>query len=411
MRPADWRGFVTLQFGRDRLRARLTLFGLAWGMAAFVLVNALGHGFEHAQRETVAGLGSSLLIVSGGTTSRLARATLGRRVEIDLVDAALLRQASSSGVLAVGAERVDDARDVAGPAVALRRSVRGIDEPYQVLHAMSVRPPGRLLSVRDVAEGRRVCLLGSALADALFQGRPALGERVRLGGVPHLVVGELLPQEGASFFGADNERVFVPLSVLRRAGPEASRLDVLWVQTDPPRHAVAEAAVRCLLARRHGFDVGDEDALEVYDTLAAARSIEAVGRGFQRFFMGVTLATLLVAAVGVVNIMLVSISQRTWEIGLRRAVGATRGDVRVQFMLETLGLVLAGGGLGVVAGLIIVALVALLPLPADVVPPPVLRRADAFGGLAVLSLLGLAAGVYPAFSATRVTPCEALRAT
>jgi len=166
--------------------------------------------------------------------------------------------------------------------------------------------------------------------------------------------------------------------------------------------------VRALLARRHSFDVEDGEALQVQDTVEAARAVEQIGRGFARFFLGITVTTLLVAGIGAMNIMLISISERTWEIGLRRAIGATRKDIKRQFLLETVGLVFFGGGAGAGVGLLLAGMFFLVP--SGVMPHPDLRAMDLASGFVLLALVGLAAGIYPAFKASALTPTEALRA-
>jgi putative ABC transport system permease protein len=408
MSAADLLAQCRSQFERDKLRVRLTLFGLGWGMAAFVLVSSLGQGFQRAQYEALGDLGRRLVILEGGRRELPSETSpAGRWVSLTLDDAGALRHALPA-LLGVSGERVDPARDVEGPRGIVRRSVHGIEVPYQAMHAFRVQPPGRTMHIRDVEEARRVCLLGSASAEALFSNRPPVGETVRIGGIRHVVIGVLAPQDGASFFGSDNDRVFVPISTVGREGAEARTVNALVIQTvrdgeDPG------PGLRALLARRHSFDLQDSEALQVQDTFESARAVEEIGRGFERFFLGITVTTLLVAGIGAMNIMLISISERTWEIGLRRAVGATSGDIKRQFLLETVGLVFFGGGAGGGVGLLLTGVFFLVP--AQWMPHPDLRLADLFAGLLLLGLVGFGAGIYPAFRASSLTPTEALRAT
>ncbi|HEY8150082.1 MAG TPA: ABC transporter permease [Vicinamibacteria bacterium] len=408
MSARDLLALCRSQFERDKLRVRLTLFGLGWGMAAFVVVTALGQGFQRAQYEALGDLGRRLVILEGGRRELPSETSpAGRRVVLTLDDADALRHAFPA-LAGVSGERVEPARDVEGPRGVVARAVHGIEVPYQAMHGFRVMASGRPLHLRDVEEGRRVCLLGSASAEALFGSRPPVGETVKIGGVLHVVIAVLAAQDGASLFGSDNDRVFVPISILGREGAEARTVNALVVETardgDDPG-----PGLRAVLARRHSFDLHDTEALQVQDTVESARAIEDIGRGFERFFLGITVTTLLVAGIGAMNIMLISISERTWEIGLRRAIGATRGDIKRQFLLETVSLVLFGGGAGAAAGLVLTG--AFFLIPASVMPHPEVRLSDLLAGLLLLGLVGFAAGIYPALRASSLTPTEALRAT
>jgi putative ABC transport system permease protein len=306
---------------------------------------------------------------------------------------------------------------------ASSRAVRGVWPQYQNFRSLSVEQ-GRLMTDEDEANGARVVLLGAESNRQLYPGKPVIGQTLMIQGYPYTVIGVLSSkmQNGSYGSGPDNSQLFAPFSSMERDFPpdfkgdgpgaeEAPRgtLNNLVVQpVSAALHVQALHQVRQVLGNRHHFDPDDLDALWVWDTLAGAKFTDNIFRVMTLFFAAVALLTLALGGIGVMNIMLVAVSERTREIGVRKALGATAVDIRRQFFVESAIISLVSGGAGLVCGVGICILLRLLPLP-DFVPHPVISTPAVIASLVTLAAITLGAGTYPALRAAALTPMECLR--
>jgi putative ABC transport system permease protein len=278
---------------------------------------------------------------------------------------------------------------------------------------------GRLITDDDEREGRRVLVLGSKAYRQLFPGQPAVGAAVLVKSVPYAVVGVLQEKkQNSNYSGPDNDYLFAPYSAVSRDFPPPTKPgagitrgwldDIVFEVGDPEDHEAAVLQVRRALARVHHFDAIDKDAVFIWDTMNGAKMLEKIFGVVTIFFGCVAVVTLCLGGIGVMNIMLVSVTERTREIGTRKAIGATRRDIVRQFFAESAMLTVVSGLLGLSFGLGTCTAMGALPLP-DFVPHPIISPISIVVSILTLSLITVTAGVYPAQRAAEMTPVESLR--
>jgi putative ABC transport system permease protein len=273
------------------------------------------------------------------------------------------------------------------------------------------------MSADDEANGARVVILGADCERQLFPGKPSIGQNVAISGYPYTVIGvlEKKQQNGSYGSGPDNTQMFVPYSAMVRDFPPDFKgsfpgyINNLVVQpVSPQLHEAAMRQVREILGARHHFDPIDLDALWVWDTLDSVKFTDRIFHVMTIFFAAVALLTLALGGIGVMNIMLVAVSERTREIGVRKALGATARDIRRQFLTEAAIITLVSGALGLLCAFAVIAVFRLIPLP-SFLPRPVASPLAIISSLVTLAAITVGAGMYPALRAANLTPMECLR--
>ncbi len=399
----------------SKLRSFLTMFGIVWGIMSVILLVGLGIGFGLDQAKRLKSIGTDIAICFGGKTGMPAEGyTAGHDIILKADDAVAIQQRATL-VSHVSPELQRTVSEVS-PWNAASRAVRGVWPDYQNFRSLHLEQ-GRLMSEDDEAQGARVVILGADSNRQLFPGKPSLGQTVSISGYPYTVIGILMSkqQNGSYGSGPDNSQLFVPFAAMQRDFPPARKGDVVGQVNDiviqpvsPQQHVAALRQVRQILAERHHFDPADLDALWVWDTLEGAQMLKKIFDAMTFFFAVVALLTLALGGIGVMNIMLVAVSERTREIGVRKALGATAVDIRRQFLVESAIITLVSGAIGLACGLGIIAALRLLPLP-DVMPHPVVSATAIVASLVTLAAITLTAGTYPAVRAAGLTPIECLR--
>ena len=399
-----------------KMRSFLTMFGIIWGIASVILLVGLGKGFSKDQKDRMKNLGIDLVIFWGGrTSSQVGGLAAGREVRLSIDD---VRAVKSECYLIknVSPELRRPVQQVSRWNAA-NRAVRGVWPEYQNFRSLRVAE-GRLMTDDDEREGRRVVLLGFDSRNQLFPGKPAVGELIQMNGRPYTVIGvlEKKQQNGSYGSGPDNSQLFVPYTSMARDFPPPERPWNFkgWINNfvvevaDPEQHAEAVAQVYRVLGRRHHFDPQDEDALFVWDTMRGAKLVSRIFDMMTVFFGAMAAMTLCLGGIGVMNIMLISVTERTREIGVRKAIGATRHDILRQFFAEAVIITLLSGALGLAVGIGICVAMGLAPKP-DFIPTPVISPVSVFGSLATLGLITILAGMYPARRAAEMEPVDSLR--
>ena len=414
----------------NRLRSFLTMFGIVWGMISVVILSATGEGFRRGNDKVLRELGQNIGIVWGGRTSMQAGGErAGRQVFLSVDDArAVAAEASMVAIVSPELERGNVKAKSSFNSASAR--VTGVEPPYQGIRTIELEY-GRQFTWNDERQVSRVAIVGYDMADQLFGKRHILDETLMLDGVPYRVVGKIRKKEqDSNYNGPDNNKIFVPFAAMqqdfpRKDAPVGSISDIVVapkpeVVADLPRvlntrtgriediQWPLEVNVRSVLARRHGFDPADNQAVTMWDT-----SLETLmfGRMIDRmrdFFTVVGVVTLLLGGIGVMNIMLIAVKERTREIGVRKALGATTKSIQTQFFMEGFFLTALSGGGGMLIALGLCQLVNLLPMPARF-SGMVLSWQAGFGALVTLMLIGLATSTYPARRAADLPPVEALR--
>ena len=415
----------------NKLRSFLTMFGILWGVISVVVLSATGEGFQRGNQKVLEELGRNIAIVWGGRASLQAGGErAGRRVFLTLDDARAL--ARESGMIAVvspelqrGGVRIKSEHNSAA------LTVHGIEPQYQQIRTIDIER-GRAFRFTDEENSRRVAILGADATVQLFGSRDSLGKTVQLNGVPYTVIGRIRKKDqDSSYSGPDNNKVFIPFSAMARDLPrpdaEPGTLSQIIVAPHPWGVAALEQAfrqrtgrledvdwplereVRRVLARQHGFDPSDRVAVAMWDTSLQSLLFGRMVEKMKGFFGIVGVVTLALGGLGVMNIMLVAVRERTREIGVRKAIGATTAQIQRQFFLEGFALTMLSGGLGFVVALALCAGVNMLPMPTNRFQGMIVTWETGLMAVAALTLVGVVTSTYPARRAAKLPPVEALR--
>ncbi|GIU79617.1 MAG: ABC transporter permease [Bryobacteraceae bacterium] len=401
---------------RNRLRSFLTLFGIAWGIASLVLMSSLSDGFRQGQRRNMAQIGDNIVFVFGGVTEEQAGGQrAGRRIRLRESDIELIR-ANCPAVAVISPEH--KTRDV--PARSATNAGRfltvGVNPEYLKLRNLPVEI-GRPVSEADVREARRVAVLGASVRKQLFEQNPRpIGERIHVNGYPYEVIGVMNEKEqNSSYDGWDNDKILIPHTALLRDAPadrqvyaEHRLYGFLYRPADISRWEEAQRQVREVLGRAHGFSPTDKGALRIFDSIESAQMFDAIFNATEIFLGAVALITLSLGGIGVMNTMMIAVAERTNEIGLKKALGATRRRILLDFFLEGVLLAVLSGAAGLVLTFLVSGAVNSMPLPAMFAGLPVQWKTLALATLA-LGSVAVAAALPPARRAARLTPVEALR--
>ena len=419
----------------NKLRSFLTMFGIMWGVISIVLLSAVGEGFQRGNQHVLEELGKNIVIIRNGRTSMQAGgARAGRLVLLDIQDVHLLKEKSKL-LEAVSPELIRGAVRAKSPFNSSSLQLSGVWPVYQSLRTIEV-DRGRLISEADCRDVRRVVVIGTEASRQLFADRDPVGSTVSLNGLPYTVIGRVRKKDqDSNYTGADNERLFIPYEAARNDFPMPGgqyTADSLSTIIAAPRAEVArqmeewlereglggflgleaqgpvEMDVRAVLAPRHGFDPRDPEALSMWNTAIEAVMFAKMICGMHTFFVSVSVITLALGGIGVMNIMLIAVRERTREIGVRKAIGATSRNIEWQFFSEGLALTLSSGAIGFAIGVGLCALVNLAPMP-ERFAGMVTTWQTAASAIVVLSLIGVAASTYPARRAALLPPIEALR--
>jgi putative ABC transport system permease protein len=402
-------------FKAHKMRVFLTMFGIVWGIASVILLVGLGRGFSVDQQKRMETLGKDLVIIWGGrTSSQVGGLAAGREITLTVDDAEIIRDECYL------VKNVSPELRRAIPEVSqfnsANREIVGIWPAFQSFRSLALGD-GRLITEEDEAEARRVVILGDAARKQLFSGKPAIGANLQIKGVPYTVIGVLKKKtQNSNYSGPDNDFLFAPYSAVARDFPRPEKPgivrgyvnDIVFEVSSPDEHEATVQQVRRSLGRAHHFDEKDKDALFIWDTLEGANLVANIFSVITIFFGCVAIITLCLGGIGVMNIMLVSVTERTREIGVRKAMGATRSDILRQFFAESAILTVVSGVLGLTAGMLLCAAMSAIPLP-DFVPHPIVSGASIVASVLTLSVITLTAGMYPAQRAAEMTPVDSLR--
>ena len=396
-----------------KLRSFLTMFGIAWGVGSLLLLVGLGEGFRSGNRKAFNELGEDVMMMWGGRAPAMNGSFTSMR-------SYFLTYRDYQDIIA----NCPDVR-AASPVIS-RGDVRAVSEFFQSSGQLNGVLPnygqirylpvadGRWINEMDNTQKRAVLVLGDETRRLLFPGRPSIGAVVLLNGVRFQVIGTI-KRVGHGNNNDVNLRIFIPFNTMRenfpplKVGEIADAISFLVYQPKTrPIHETSKFEVHRVIARNHGFPYDTPDAYDEWDSIRTADQVGKIFDAMNMFLGSVGLVTLSLGAIGIINIMLVAVADRTREIGLRKALGATNSSIMFQFFTEGAFLTLLSGGIGIGGAAGLMAALSRLPAPPGW-DPPALVLSSAMLALVSLTVAGVAAGLYPARQAAALQPVDALR--
>jgi putative ABC transport system permease protein len=403
---------------RNRLRSALTMLGIVWGLVSVVILLAYGEGLGNSVLRAFLDLGNDVIMMWPGQTSMQAGGgRAGRRIKFTCEDVQAVRDQVPIAK-AVSAES-DNTLGYKVNNRVISVTTKAVEYSYGSMRKLDVEE-GRYFDESDFTEGRHVVIFGPEAARQVFNGAPAVREEVDIQGMRFEVIGVLRRKiQDSSNNCQDNWCAFIPFPLMRDlTNPPQRDPDMIVFQpVSPLENKKTVAAVRAVLAERHHFNPKDDKAAGEWDTIEQGRELRQFTVALDVLLGLIGALTLGVGGVGVMNIMLVSVTERTREIGLRKAVGARPRHILMQFLTESLVLTFAGGLLGMLLAVAIAHAVPPMPLYADMYKT-VNHEGDIFlrtstmvmiTSFLILALVGVFSGFWPALKASRLDPIEALR--
>jgi len=392
----------------QKLRAFLTMFGIIWGTVAIVVLVAFGVGFRKQTVANMHGIGEGLAIVwPGKTTKPYAGYGIGRPLSFVEEDTKLVA-AQVPNVSGISPEYGKRTVTRVGENI-LTPLISGVNVVYGDIRNINPEAGGRYINTLDLQERRRVAVVGDKVKEFLFAEQNAVGKTIFIGQTPFTVIGVMQKKtQPSSYNSRDQDRIFIPLTTFESVYGSVYLSNIIYQVKDPRLGEETSKQVREALSKKYRFDPTDQNAVWIWDTTDFDRLAFYMFLGINIFLGLIGSFTLGVAGLGVANIMFIVVQERIKEIGVKRAVGATKINILFQFFSETFFIVFTGSVIGFIISYGIIAALSLLPIK-EYVGTPVLSIEVIVITVFVLITVGLLSGLMPARRASNLNVVECLR--
>jgi putative ABC transport system permease protein len=398
---------------QDGGRVALTVLGVVWGTMAVTILVAFGESASHTVLRAEQGMGKGIVVVQNGSTSiPFEGLPVARPIRLMGGDVEALKTGVPA-IAGISAEYVRGGLDLTYRGKVHSVPLSAVEPQYGTIRNCPPQPGGRFINEMDIKQRRRVAFLGDALKGKVFGAEDAVGKAVLLRGTPFTVVGVMRPKlQLSSYQTADQWRVFIPFSTYEAMWGRQPLSAIVYLTPSRAEADLVRGQVCRVLARRHRFDPEDRFALSIWDTTEGEEITEGIHLGVRGFMGMIGVVTLIVAGVGVGNVMYVLVKSRTREIGIKVAVGAKPSDITMYHLIEGFVIVVLGGGFGLLASWLLIVGLNHVPLDEEALRYFGRPKMSVFTMVVVatvLGLVGLFAGLFPARRAALTDPVEALR--
>jgi len=400
-------------FRRQKKRIALTLIALAWGTITIMLLLAFGEGLHRQMAINSRGMGQNIGVMwSGQTTKTYQGLGKGRRIRLFKEDPAFLAERIPE-IKLIGGEYSRWGIKVTFADKVLNEHVAGVQPSWETMRNFIPEAGGRMINSLDIEKRRRVAFIGYDLANRLFEDQSAVGKQILLNAIPFTVIGVMIDKmQMGNYEGMDEDIVAIPATTFKAIYGDPWLDYIVYQPHDPKDMPEIEKKIFEAMGARYRFDPTDDRALSIWDTVAGNREFNNIMLGIKMFLGIIGFLTLLIAGVGVANIMYVSIKERTREIGIKMAVGARKSFILKQFLIEALMITFFGGLVGMLVSYAATEGFKSVPIQSDVLDfmgRPTISTETGIIVVVILGIMGVLSGLFPAMRAASTSPVESLR--